>query len=98
MNKCMPTSKVIYMRRMISPKETNYWNYENKTKINKPKNPKSKQLQKVKCLRDIPSGPVVKNPYSNAGDRAWIPIWGTVMPMPQGNQACAPQLIPDEAK
>ena len=36
MNKYMPKSKTTYMRRIISLKETNYWNYENKTKINKP--------------------------------------------------------------
>ena len=30
--------------------------------------------------KDLPGGPVVKNPPSNAGDMGSIPGWGTKMP------------------
>ena len=41
--------------------------------------------------RDFPSGPVVKNPPSNAGDTVCIPGWGSKIPhaMEQVNQCAA---------
>ena len=34
--------------------------------------------------RDFPSGPGVKNPHYNAGDRGSIPGWGTKIPYAMG--------------
>ena len=31
-------------------------------------------------LRDVPDGPVVKNPPCNAGDAGLIPDWGSTIP------------------
>ena len=41
-------------------------------------------LRRKKTLRDIPGGPVVKNPPSNAGDTGSIPGWGTKIPHAAG--------------
>ena len=41
---------------------------------------------------DFPGGAVVKNPPASAGDTGSIPGPGRSH-MPQGNQACAPQLL-----
>ena len=56
-------------------------------------------------MRDIPGGPIVKNPPSNAGDAGSIPGLGTKIPLATGqlspraatteltrSMACKPQL------
>ena len=37
-----------------------------------------------KLSRDFPGGPVVKNLYSSAGNRGWIPGWGNTIPYAVG--------------
>ena len=49
-------------------------------------------------MQDLPGGPVVKNPPSNAGDAGSLPGRGTKIPTGQGatkpvcSRACMPQL------
>ena len=42
--------------------------------------------------RNVPGGPVVKNPPSNAGDAGWSLVDELRSHVPPGNQARAPQL------
>ena len=42
--------------------------------------------------RNVPGGPVVKNPPSNAGDAGWSLVDELRSHVPPGNQAHAPQL------
>ena len=46
---------------------------------------------------DLPGGPVVKNPPSNAGDVGLIPGWGTKIPHAMG-KAHVPKRRPNIAK
>ena len=54
------------------------------------------KLKKIEIIRDFPSGPVVKNPPSNAGDMSSIPGWGTKIPHAAGQlglQATTTELL-----
>ena len=48
------------------------------------KNAVSAKHNKVKCNRDSPGGPVVKNPSCNAEDTSSIPGWGAKIPHATG--------------
>ena len=49
------------------------------------------KVQDQNLLVDFPGGPVVKNPFTNAGDSGSIPGPGRFH-MPRSSRACAPQL------
>ena len=42
-------------------------------------------------LQDLPGGPVVKNPYPNAG--TWVRSWSRKIPQCRATQACVPSLL-----
>ena len=72
--------------------ESQKYNTEEKMQVSEEYIQQSTTYVKVKTFRDVPGGPVVKNPPSSAGDVGSIPGWGTKIPRAAGQLSCTPQL------